>query len=430
MDEIITYLETILYYVTMTFISTKLLGASLIKSRYSLSIVFFLPLLICIILFDHNLSLCILELTQIAIILLLRLCCQNIRLYSIFYQYFLLFSICITITSCLKILLDVPTSFEWIWEFIVNLTVLTVCLIICNSKIQIKARLVIQIIKKRIKIIFLFLSFASASLSVLIANDYLYRGIIYWNYTTKLVFVCLMVPIALLLPIVVIYLITIKQVNNQNKYYEKQITAQATYYIHLAESNRKLRSFKHNYKNTNIGLMKLLSEGKNEEALKLLEAQNQELDSTSVQFDTGNGIVDALLTDKQRQAGNINTTITFEGAVPRDSIEAVDLCIIFGNPLDNALEACAEIDVETPKEIHISCACNSGFAFIEITNPVKNKVEIRGNLPETTKPDKEMHGFGLYSLEKVIKKYDGEVTCECDETAFKLSIEFSIPVRD
>lgn len=179
-----------------------------------------------------------------------------------------------------------------------------------------------------------------------------------------------------------------------------------------------------------IGLTRLLAEGKSEEALKLLEAQNQEIDSTAVAFDTGNGIVDALLTDKKRQADEINTTISFEGAVPGDSIEAVDLCIIFGNPLDNAIEACAEIDKEPPKEIHISCVCNSGFAFIEIKNPVLKKVEIRSNLPETTKPNKEMHGFGLYSLEKVIKKYDGEVSCECDKTTFKLSMEFCIPSQN
>lgn len=209
-----------------------------------------------------------------------------------------------------------------------------------------------------------------------------------------------------------------------------QIAAQSRFYSQLSKSNFELRRFKHNYKNTNIALTKLLSEGKSDEALKLIEAQNQELNSTSVQFDTGNGIVDALFTDKQNQADKINTTIKFEGAVPGNAIDAVDLCIIFGNPLDNAIEACSEIDTDTPKEIHIRCVCNSGFAFIEMTNPVQKKVEIRGNLPETTKPDKEMHGFGLYSLEKVIKKYDGKVTCECDETAFKLSMEFSIPVRD
>lgn len=221
-----------------------------------------------------------------------------------------------------------------------------------------------------------------------------------------------------------------KQIKKISENYMNQIESQSRFYSQLSKSYFELRKFKHNYNNTSIGLKKLLEDGNIKEALELLKTQDDELKLLSIQFDTGSGIVDALLTDKQKQADNINTTITFEGSVPGEAIEAVDLCIIFGNPLDNALEACAKIDAEAPIEIHISCACNSGFIFIDITNPVKNKVEIRGNLPETTKPDKEMHGFGLYSLEKVIKKYDGEVTCECDETTFKLSMEFSIPVRD
>ena len=93
-----------------------------------------------------------------------------------------------------------------------------------------------------------------------------------------------------------------------------------------------------------IGLRKLISDGKNKEALEMLNNQNITLNSTSLRFDTGNGIVDALLAGKQQQADEINTIISFEGAVPNESIQPVDLCIIFGNPLDNAInEKCSRI---------------------------------------------------------------------------------------
>ena len=243
-----------------------------------------------------------------------------------------------------------------------------------------------------------------------------------------------MIVMTIIFYLSILFLISYSLTNNYlmklSKDYEKQIRVQSEHYVQLANATQELRCFKHDYNNMRLGITALIREKRIVEALDVLDNQKIDITTTFLKYDTGNGIVDALLTDKQRQADNINTTITFEGAVPRDSIEAVDLCIIFGNPLDNAIEACAEIDAEAPKEIHISCACNSGFVFIEITNPVQKKVEIRGNLPETTKPDKEMHGFGLYSLEKVIKKYDGEVTCECDETIFKLSMELSIPVKE
>ena len=146
--------------------------------------------------------------------------------------------------------------------------------------------------------------------------------------------------------------------------YQQQIDAQAKFYVQLSKSNFELRRFKHDYKNMEIGLRKLISDGKNKEALEMLNNQNITLNSTSLRFDTGNGIVDALLAGKQQQADEINTIISFEGAVPNESIQPVDLCIIFGNPLDNAIEACANIADEYTKEIHLSCVCNSGFIFI------------------------------------------------------------------
>lgn len=222
---------------------------------------------------------------------------------------------------------------------------------------------------------------------------------------------------------------TNKHMKSISQNYQQQIDAQAKFYVQLSNSNFELRRFKHDYKNMEIGLRKLISEGKNQEALDMLNNQNTTLNSTAVTFDTGNGIVDALLISKQQQADEINAVISFEGAVPNESIQPVDLCIIFGNPLDNAIEACANIADEYPKEIHISCVCNSGFAFIEITNPVQHKVEIQGNFPKTTKSNREIHGFGLYSLDRIIQKYDGEITCQCNDNIFTLAMDFSLAVK-
>ena len=242
-------------------------------------------------------------------------------------------------------------------------------------------------------------------------------------YLSILIFVLVL---SVSVPLLALYSSSSKYHKRLNDDYQKQIKAEAEYYSELAEANFELRRFKHNYNNTSIGFKRLLAEGKAKEALELLESQNQEMESPAVLFDTGSGIVDALLSEKQKQAQKINTIITFKGEIPADVVKAVDLCIIFGITLDNAIEACEQIRSDLQKEIHIECICSSGFAFIEIKNPVHKKVEIHGNLPKTTKPNKEMHGFGLYSLENVIKKYDGEVKCECDDTTFTLTMEFSL----
>lgn len=366
--------------------------------------------------------------------IVLKICFTQIKIHSLILTYLFIYFISAIITTCIMGIINYAVSStikndSTIVELCVFIAVSSVCIIISHTKMRRNIRTLLAILPIKVKVFIdasLILCFL---LSILVVNEPFFSND-NWSKSVRIILLFIIIMMSLLIPLLIGYSVNEKYSQIINTVFKNQIDSQSVFYIQLAESMFELRRFKHNYKNTNIGLMKLLSDGKSDEALKLLEAQNRELDSASVQFDTGNGIVDALLTDKQNQAYKINTTIKFEGAVPKNAIEAVDLCIIFGSPLDNAIEACAETDADTPKEIHIRCVCNSGFAFIEITNPVQKKVEIRGNLPETTKPDKEMHGFGLYSLEKVIKKYDGEVTCECDETIFKLSMELSIPVKE
>lgn len=283
---------------------------------------------------------------------------------------------------------------------------------------------------KKIKILSFIFLLSCAFLILIVTNENYYDHTFGFFNTIRVLMIVMITAFYISILVLISYSLTNNYLKRLSKDYEKQIHVQSEHYMQLANATQELRCFKHDYNNMRLGITELIREDRIIEALMFLENQKIEIRTSILKYDTGNGIVDALLSDKQNQTDKINTTIKFEGAVPGNAIDAVDLCIIFGNPLDNAIEACAEIDADVSKEIHISCVCNSGFAFIEITNPVQKKVEIRGNLPETTKPDKEMHGFGLYSLEKAIKKYDGEVTCECDETIFKLSMELSIPVKE
>ncbi len=230
----------------------------------------------------------------------------------------------------------------------------------------------------------------------------------------------MIVLFTLIVMAVIMYSMTNRIIKNKAENYEKLITAQYDYYTQLSRSYLEIRRFKHDYKNMQIGLKKLLSDNKTKEALAMLATMDEQPDN-HIRFNTGNSIVDALLSDKLKAAEENHIVIVFEGTVPVNAVENVDLCVIFGNALDNAMEACEKI--HSPSEIHILSKCSGSFALIEISNPVSEKVEIHNILPETTKPDSDIHGFGLYSIQQVIKKYDGTIKCECDDSVFRLSIE-------
>lgn len=64
--------------------------------------------------------------------------------------------------------------------------------------------------------------------------------------------------------------------------------------------------------------------------------------------------------------------------------------------------------------------------FLNITNPVNEPVIIKNNTVQTTKSDKSLHGFGLYSLEKTVNSHDGKIELLCNNNEFSLNISMLI----
>jgi len=219
-----------------------------------------------------------------------------------------------------------------------------------------------------------------------------------------------------------------EQLKRDNKNYEHQLKIQAEHYKNVANANFELRRFRHDFSNLKIGLTSLIESKKFDEAIDFLATTNQEIENnstTNIFFDTGNGIVDALLSDKQRH--NPDIKIIFEGGIISNRIEPTDLCVLFGNTLDNAIEACNKLNNDIKKEIYITSKCACNCIFLHIINPTNEPIKIKNNTIVSTKTNKDLHGFGLYSLEKTVKKYDGELELSCDNNTF--SVDISLPLK-
>ena len=174
-----------------------------------------------------------------------------------------------------------------------------------------------------------------------------------------------------------------------------------------------------------IGVTKYIHDGNIKEVESMFNYFDSSLKQVSqslIKYDTGNGIVDAILTEKQEKATTINTVITFNGTITANGIAATDLCVIFGNTLDNAIEACEKFNSNEEKSILVTCKCSSGFMFLTIVNPVVKNIEIHNNVIQTTKQNKSNHGFGLYSLQKIVDKYDGTLNISCKDCLFKIKV--------
>ena len=380
--------------------------------------------------YEHSIFICTNIIIQIIQILSARLFIKNMRISSVVGIYLLLSSInmiLVMVATCIIGVFD--GSLLWV-DFTVNLITFTGCFICCsNSKVCIRIQQMELTLPKGIKILTIT-SFTISSwiMSMILVNPAFSQNES-WSIAMRLSLVLLALFVCTTVPVLLITVLTNSHLKKQNEIFERELEAQANHYSALAKSNYELRRFRHDFSNIRIGITKSLNENDPQTALEMLTfGQNSLYQATDeiVPFDTGNGIVDAILSDKQSKAKVHNIAIHFSGSVPPAALSPVDLCVIFGNTVDNAIEACQKLPTDMEKTISISSICCNGYIFITIENPVAQTVTITNNFVSTTKENSNLHGFGLYSLNKTIKKYDGELKLTSENNTFRVNMDMCL----
>ena len=107
-------------------------------------------------------------------------------------------------------------------------------------------------------------------------------------------------------------------------------------------------------------------------------------------------------------------------------IEPGDLYCLFGNLLDNALEAVKAIAQDERRVINLAVKAKDGMVFVQEENYFDGKIVFENGLPLTTKEDKSYHGFGMHSLRMIVTKYGGELTSYVIDDIFHLNIIFPL----
>lgn len=149
-----------------------------------------------------------------------------------------------------------------------------------------------------------------------------------------------------------------------------------------------------------------------------------------LQIKTGNEVLDIILTEKGLacQAKGINLTCMAD-CKKLNYIREGDLYALFGNILDNAMDAVMNLDDAEKRCISINAREVKNYVSISVKNYFSGKITISENgLPVTTKEDKQYHGFGMLSIKTVVEKYGGTVSADSDGDIFILSI--ILPIKD
>lgn len=136
--------------------------------------------------------------------------------------------------------------------------------------------------------------------------------------------------------------------------------------------------------------------------------------------DVENHTLNVILSYYVGKAAEMAIPVTLDVAVaPELPISAVDLSVILGNTLDNALEACAELP-EEQRKIVLTLKLKNNTLLYSIQNAwVKNQTKEKG----------ELHGYGLKSIQKTIKKYRGNMVITRNDASFTVTILLSLPTE-
>ena len=140
--------------------------------------------------------------------------------------------------------------------------------------------------------------------------------------------------------------------------------------------------------------------------------------------ETGNEALDTILTEKSllcERRGITLTCVADGSALAR--MAPADLYALFGNALDNAIEAVSAIDDPARRSITLTVRKVVGVAAVHVENYIHEAPSfLADGLPETTKDDRVNHGFGTRSMRAIAERYGGTLSVVAEDGTFKLDV--------
>lgn len=154
-----------------------------------------------------------------------------------------------------------------------------------------------------------------------------------------------------------------------------------------------------------------------------LEDMDQSISRHEAQVETGNGVLDTVLTSKSLACAEkgISLTCVADGSL-LNFISVMDICTIFGNALDNAIESTEKLPQKDQRLIKLAVYSQNNFLMIRFENYIRHQIPMEDGIPPTTKKDSSRHGYGIKSIKHTAEKYGGTVTIHTENNWFVLRI--------
>lgn len=191
------------------------------------------------------------------------------------------------------------------------------------------------------------------------------------------------------------------------------------YYDEINRRYQESRKIRHDIQNHLLALNMLIESGNIDSAKKYINEVSEQTDLAAMPVKTGSEVLDALLFKKTEQAQEKQVSLIFEVScsLMECGISDYDLCTVFGNIIDNAIEAVNEKDTVTVK-----LSNQHDMLYISCENVIRKPLKKRGDRILTTKPDALSHGYGIARVREIAARYEGAVQITDEGGKFLIEI--------
>lgn len=194
-------------------------------------------------------------------------------------------------------------------------------------------------------------------------------------------------------------------------------------YVQYQQSQEAMDLIHYKYHDLKHHIIALRAQENDQQRAAYLDKMEEEIQNFEAQNRTGNQVLDTLLNAKMLQCmkKDISMTCVADGTL-FSFMDTMDICSIFGNALDNAIEYEEKIEEKEKRLIHVAAVSQKNFLIIRFENYCEESLELDKVVSTTSKGDSNFHGYGLKSLRYTVKKYGGEVNINKENNWFVLKI--------
>ena len=177
-------------------------------------------------------------------------------------------------------------------------------------------------------------------------------------------------------------------------------------------------------------LLRLISAQQDDSTQREIDSIRELIDVYDSRVDTGNEVLNLLLSEKglicQKEKIRLNCVADGQRL---NFMEKPDIYSLFGNALDNAIEAVRQVESPDMRIITLTIVGAMGMTSVCVENFYQgDTLQVENGLPITTKSDQTSHGYGVKSMQYLVKKYRGEMTISMDQQIF--SLKLLLPMSD